>query len=325
MLRERNQNLAFQAAVVIFAMLTVVLGVTTFVFVRKCDDLRTAAAASREEAGRSQAAAGEARRESDELKGLIGLRADERMEAIRAEFARDMETCPANLPPQGRFYRTALSFLNDLVTDQSKELGHSKSEIDGWKEAFARREESKDGQIRRFRDAATLSGSDAQAATAAAGEERKRLSTDMEILQARMVALRNSTNQAVAAAQKKQDAIETKYRDLLKEYARCKAELDELRRTDFTAAHGQILRVSYPLRTAWIDLGLADAVRQFLSFNVYPANAARLNPSTAKGKIEVTKVVEEHLAETRMVEDKAGNPLVAGDKIHSPGWRLGQR
>ena len=76
---------------------------------------------------------------------------------------------------------------------------------------------------------------------------------------------------------------------------------------------------------AWIDLGLADAVRPLLGFNVYPAEAANLNKSTTKGKIEVSKVTEAHLAEAKIVDDKPSDPMVPGDKIHSPGWQPGRR
>ena len=74
-----------------------------------------------------------------------------------------------------------------------------------------------------------------------------------------------------------------------------------------------------------IDLGYADALHAMVPFDVYAAGAARLAPDGRKGRIEVTRVLETHLAEARMVSQKETDPLIPGDKIRSTTWLPGQK
>lgn len=45
----------------------------------------------------------------------------------------------------------------------------------------------------------------------------------------------------------------------------------------------------------------------------------------SKGRIEVVRIVGPHQAECRILEDKASDPILPGDWIHSPAWSPGQR
>ena len=45
----------------------------------------------------------------------------------------------------------------------------------------------------------------------------------------------------------------------------------------------------------------------------------------SKGRIEVVRVTGPHQAECRILEDKASDPILPGDWIHSPAWSPGQR
>ena len=92
--------------------------------------------------------------------------------------------------------------------------------------------------------------------------------------------------------------------------------VDALTREDFVEPEGEVRGVSYRLQLAWIDLGRADGVRRRLPFGVYPAGTCQLSGGTRKGTVEVTQVLDEHLAETRIVDDRTGDPIMRGDKVH---------
>ena len=45
--------------------------------------------------------------------------------------------------------------------------------------------------------------------------------------------------------------------------------------------------------------------------------------SESKGKIEVIRIIDEHQAEARILEDNPSNPITSNDIIYSPIWEVG--
>lgn len=64
-------------------MLAIVLGASTFLLARRCEDLGLQASAAREAASRNQALANDAQDANRELKTLLGFTGDEKLPAIR--------------------------------------------------------------------------------------------------------------------------------------------------------------------------------------------------------------------------------------------------
>jgi hypothetical protein len=77
--------------------------------------------------------------------------------------------------------------------------------------------------------------------------------------------------------------------------------------------------------TVWIDLGTADALRPLVTFSVYDADSQNLAKSAEKGTIEVTRVLDAHLAEARVTSDDPRKPIIKGDRIYSPAWHRGKQ
>ncbi len=74
-----------------------------------------------------------------------------------------------------------------------------------------------------------------------------------------------------------------------------------------------------------INLGLADGLRPQVLFSVYDRAENSATKAQKKAGIEVTKVLEAHLAEARIVHSETANPILPGDLIYSPVWKAGQR
>ena len=229
------------------------------------------------------------------------------------------------MPEQSRFYRPALAYFRDLAAEHSGTASRTRGEVENWKTAYAGREASKDGQIRQFSEAVANTGRDARQAQSDRDKEREQRLAESKEFEEKLNEIRREANGARATADKELETLKGKYADLRKAHDDLQKQLAELLRQNFTEAQGRVRSVSLSLRKAWIDLGSADAVRRFLGFNVYPATASNLNRSTQKGRIEVTNVVGDHLAEADIVEDKLADPMMPGDKIHSPVLRVGQR
>jgi hypothetical protein len=75
----------------------------------------------------------------------------------------------------------------------------------------------------------------------------------------------------------------------------------------------------------WINLGAADALTRLTTFSVYPGDAVDLSKAVKKASVEVTQLLDDHMAEARVIDDKDADPILPGDKVHTPTWSPGER
>ncbi len=105
---------------------------------------------------------------------------------------------------------------------------------------------------------------------------------------------------------------------------RNKAEINRHTVETFEVADGDISWVNARSRTVWINLGRADKLTPQILFSVYPKDGTDVGRGQRKGAIEVTKILDERLAEARILEDSIDDPLLPGDKIYTPAWHPGR-
>lgn len=77
--------------------------------------------------------------------------------------------------------------------------------------------------------------------------------------------------------------------------------------------------------TVWINLGTADSLRRQVTFSVYDADQHDAAKAEKKGSIEVTRILGEHMAEAKVTEDDATNPILTGDQLYSQVWHRGKK
>ncbi len=99
-----------------------------------------------------------------------------------------------------------------------------------------------------------------------------------------------------------------------------RTQLNELENQSFDKPDGQIVRVDNTTRRVWIDLGSQDKLRQQVSFSVYTQDHRGVGRGAEdiKAKIEVSKIIDGHLAECRITQEDFDRPIQAGDPIYSP-------
>ena len=105
-----------------------------------------------------------------------------------------------------------------------------------------------------------------------------------------------------------------------------KDKIDNLEKLSFEAADGVIRRVEHNSNTVWINLGDADYLKPRMTFSVYAKENLGVGRGAEdiKGKIEVTRILEPHMAEARVVEEDLYRPMVSGDLIYTPIWDPGR-
>jgi hypothetical protein len=106
-------------------------------------------------------------------------------------------------------------------------------------------------------------------------------------------------------------------RDQIDDFKKGQADL-------FESPDGHINRVNQRGRMVWIDVGRAEGLIRQTTFSVYDHDENGVSTATPKARIEVISLGD-HMSEARILEDSPGNPIIAGDVIHTPAWSPGQR
>jgi hypothetical protein len=115
-----RENQGLQIALIVFVMLTLILGVTTFVFYRQWDQEKNKFAAAEQEKGKVTKDLAAAQSEIVELKRILGFGAADTMQVIGQEVLKDMQLTAASLPEADRVYRKVVQHLNDTVQKKNR-------------------------------------------------------------------------------------------------------------------------------------------------------------------------------------------------------------
>jgi type III secretory pathway component EscV len=140
-----RENQGLQIALIIFVMLTIILGVTTFIFVRQYQEADQKAEAKTAEAFSEHRAATNLAGERMSLLRMTGLlvKEDEQkqvgMDEITTKFNQDMQTYGGNFPEDKHTYHDLLGYLYQTIQDKNIELADLKVEVQDWKDKDAKR------------------------------------------------------------------------------------------------------------------------------------------------------------------------------------------
>ena len=93
-----------------------------------------------------------------------------------------------------------------------------------------------------------------------------------------------------------------------------------LRQPSFETPDGKIRWVNPQTGRVYINLGAADGLQPQVTFSVYGVDVNNLAREEKKATIEVTRIVNDHLAEARITEDMLSDPVLEGDVIYTPLW-----
>jgi hypothetical protein len=112
----------------------------------------------------------------------------------------------------------------------------------------------------------------------------------------------------------------------LKSLRKEKMEIEDLK---FERPDGSLLFVDQQSELCTVDVGAADNVLVGMTFSVYSKNNSgvgrRQSDDDIKGKIEIVELIGSNEAKARIVQQKRGDPLAAGDPIYSPLFWPGQK
>jgi len=160
-------------------------------------------------------------------------------------------------------------------------------------------------------------------------EELAKKNADLAEYRREFAALQAEYDEYKAGAEKAKKDADTRISNLLTINKKLASELDEKTRTSFDQPDGQIRLVDSNSKKVWISLGEAEGIKPRTTFSVYRKTNSGVGRGTVKGavgaedikgSIEVTRVLEAHLSEARILTEDIYRPMAKGDPIYSPLW-----
>jgi hypothetical protein len=322
----KRESQGLQIALIVFVMITVLFMVTTVLFWKKFDTARAEASDLQNRLSRAETDRRAAQDEMGNIKEkLLGYPRETAYTEIENEFNKVMLAYAQSLPEDQRNYKNLPDQLIKALADQSGRLTKASST-----EMDLKRQRDEVGKRESERASQALKEKEAAEGTLA--QEKSQYDRDRQRIEQAQTQELNSyrTNLATREEEikKKTDEIGLKdkeVRDLTLNNEKLRDQVKGYLTESLDVPDGRIIYVNQRLRRVYIDLGLSDAVRPQMTFDVYDADAASLAQPRVKGKIEVVRVVDDHSCEATIRTDELKNPILAGDVIHSHIWQPGSR
>ena len=179
-------------------MLTIILGVATFLCYRKYTDIDKSYQATLADGSKKSREADMARDEVNKLKkDFIGVPDTERVEELSAQFGEDMKKYGGAYSQESQFYRPLVEKMFQTIQDKNKELVATKDENQQLTAKYELREAGKDAQLKEFADKVNGMADDLKKREETFSRERTQITDDQNKIREQL-----KTAQKDAAAEK---------------------------------------------------------------------------------------------------------------------------
>jgi seryl-tRNA synthetase len=311
-------------------MLSVVLGASLYLYVKKADEATAALAAAN--LGKQQVE-GEKKATEEEnkvLKTLIGF-PERSTSEIRKQFAEDMETYgnarqsdaasdPAGaakplLDPNTLSYSRLLGSMWMVIQDRTDELMHSRAAMADLQANFKSREAAKDAKINALLKSYETLKELIQKIEADSKQGHQATAKEIDEMIKQWEEINKNALEAMKKGAEVEKALKKELEDKQKEIERLLQQLKKFQRPGMMVPPGEIIAVNLPTRLVWINRGRADDLQRGMKFAVCSVDSTAPGKPVKKGTVEVTLVEGEHSAQARILDDIIANPIIIGDKI----------
>src|SRR5262245_895573 len=335
-----REGQGLQIAVISFAMLTIILAITTYIFYAQAQTNKKDLDAARKQISDNQTALNKLKYQAQAMQFVLGLKDVTREQVDLAKSGvgddadvkelldnYDKDIALVGDQATARNYRTLLTTLMTALERKNASVADSA--------ALATRAEKDKA------DAELAANNRAAAAETASRKAQDDYSKERE----QFVTYRNQTeaertklqadNTAAAKAAKDTLQKETEAKEILAKQStqqqgtinllneRMK-EIREKEASPFERPDGYIKLINQRQQRVWIDVGRGDGLLRQTTFSVFDHDENGISNKEPKARIEVLNVGDT-LSEARILSDKPANPIIAGDVIFTPTWSPGQK
>jgi hypothetical protein len=337
-----RESQGLQIAVIIFAVLTIILAVTTYIFYAQSET-------ARKDMEAAQAATATTKKEKDVLhyqnqamKFVIGYGGIDRPTVMAAKpaggddatvtevlrkFDTDMAMYAQQVGEQGASNYVVLpSFLLGIITNKQSMSVDAGEETKRVQTKSAQDLVAEQGRTKVNADAMDKAIADLQAEIAKFNADRDVITKEKDKVATQLTA---------------KDAVLKKEReDAAKSIATLSQQLNQLQQlaetmkkkvidfnnqtvNRFEAPDGRVTLVNQAQRLVWINLGQKDGLQRQTTFAVFDHDENGVAQAEPKARLEVVRVNGDHLSECRILEDKPSDPILQNDIIFTPAWSPG--
>jgi hypothetical protein len=320
-----RENQGLQIALIAFVGLAVVLGaITWYIYTKKAEleeKVKTETAA-REAAVLEKDRAVEDAKEFSKL--ISGPGASGKINDAQNQHKKDMAEFGQTLKPEELSYHPLVVKLARILAEKSDELKKKNEEITKWDVKYKIRESSKDPQIKDFREGADKAAQELAAAKQNFDNRRTEVEKLAADTQAKLSSVRKDLTTEIEKQKEDLDKLKKSLTTTQQSLDQKTTKIGNLTRTIVDVPDGEIRWVNQRTGLVWINVGRADGLQPLMTFSVFPADISDLSKGARKGTIEVTQILNDHMAEARITDDSITDPLMPGDKIDTALWNPGE-
>ncbi|HEY4312552.1 MAG TPA: hypothetical protein VGN12_24095 [Pirellulales bacterium] len=334
MARAENQGL--QIALIVFVMLTIILAVVTFMYVRSFQEARAEATKLKDTARDDTARAQDMQKEITLLKEMLGVdpktivgatEADEKAAlTVKKTFEADMAQFAATLPPEKQHYRDALESIWQTNQELFASSTESQNNFKQLQDQLTRREEERDLQIKKHQDRADEQANLTVKQRGEFEEDRHKINATSEDLNTQLAKKDAEKNQAIDSATRQEQTFKGEIKTLATQNELKNEKIKIMQKSQFEVAQGEVVMVNpHKKGTVYLNIGAADHLIPLVTFSVHDAEANTAQGDGLKASIEVTQILGDHMSMCRVLNEDLSNPIANGDKVYTPLWHPGQR
>lgn len=320
-----RENQGLQIALIIFVILSLLLGVTTYLFFRQYTEAAQQAQQSIEREQQTSQSLNALQRDFNTLKELAGFDPTTEITAISEDAQRDLEIYGADLEAENRSYRTVVTHLWQTLQEKNATLAQTQQQLRDAQTTIAQLEASKAPLIEAQEQRADQAESQLAQRTDQFTQDLNEANQANQDLLAQVEKTRTETEEKLADMQAQLQQAGTRMQTLSNLLSARTETIQKMKNPEFETADGNIQWVDQRLGLVWINLGEADGLTQQTVFSVYPSNTYDVTAAKPKGSVEVIRIHGPRLSEARIVEDVVSDPILPGDKVDTLIWDPGDR
>ena len=316
----RRENQGLHIALIILVMLTVLLAVTTYLFSSRA---RSLAAQKNDIANQNSQLTQQREKafnDAETIKGFLGYTPEVSIEDIEKNYTADMLTYGGSLAEVDRNYRELPKQMLRGIQDRNKRVSTLTDERKQLNDDLAQARKQFADQLAEARTALAKAEADLKRVSDTALQERNRINSEKAELARVKDETQGEYDQFRTESTSKIETLSTQVANQTQIIEDRNETIQKLTNENFETPDGKIRYVNARTNMVLVNLGGADGLRRQQTFNVYGADANNLAKETVKGKIEITRIINDHESEGRIIEDSVLDPILSGDFVYTAIW-----
>ena len=319
-----RDNQTMQAIVIVLTLLVIGLGVGLLLVNNAKKTAQAQAKSAEDRAREAQNSENKAQQEANTYKQWMGFQEADNLQSLQESFDEDMQRFGGTFDADRRFYRTILEYLSEENRKLALSEVAAKEQVQELKSRLLVLEGQNEAKVKQFQDAASKAEQDAAGERRKFGKDLKRITDEKNQIAGQLDEQREKFDQQTAK-------FESEIKELNNKIAQLDHSNEILRSRQIDPdpiaqpADGRITWVNQRQQKVWIDLGEADQLRPQITFSVFGTNESNPLKAVKKGSLEVTRILDAHMAEARITSGEPTKPLMPGDKIYSQVWDRGRK